>query len=65
MESEAGPRPLSVEEATVALQKAITAECAKRGGSCNSTPDGLLAVNATFDPVAVLASFWKELGLAA
>lgn len=40
--------------AAEALQRAITVECSRRGGACNSTPDGLLAVSATFDPTEVV-----------
>lgn len=38
----------------IALAFALTDQCAKFGGSCDRTPEGLLSVNATFDPKEVL-----------
>jgi len=43
-----------IDRLDTALVTAVTTECAKRGGACNHTPDGLLCVNATFDPKAVI-----------
>lgn len=43
-----------VERAAQALQQAITDACSHSGGSCAGAPDGRLAVNAAFDPKAVI-----------
>ena len=43
----------NISAAVEALRQAITTECSKRGGACNSTPEGLLAVSAAFDPAEV------------
>ena len=43
-----------VERGVRALQQAITDACARSGGSCNSTPEGLLSVNADFPPREVV-----------
>lgn len=43
------------------IQRAIVSECAKRGGSCNATPEGLLTVDATFDPEVIVFALLQAL----
>lgn len=43
-----------IERCSRALQQAITDACARGGGSCNGTPEGLLSVNANFQPQEVV-----------
>ena len=50
-----------IERAAQSLTQEITAACAQTGGSCNGTPDGMLAVNATFDPRAVARAVLRAL----
>ncbi len=39
-----------------ALQQALTNECAKRGGSANMGPDGLIAINTVVDPEYIVSA---------
>jgi len=42
-----------IDRAARAIQQEIVNACGTTGGSCNGTPEGLLATNATFDPKLV------------
>lgn len=53
--------PTMFNRLVVRLAQEITCACAVEGGSCIGTPDGLLAVNATIDPGAIVRALLGEM----